>query len=297
MSERFDVPVAGGSLAVFRFGGPAERTIVAVHGITANSQTWSLLARTLAPEVSVLAVDLRGRGASAGLPGPYGLGAHAEDLLAVLDHVGLEKALLVGHSLGGYIVARFAVEHPVRVASLVLVDGGLSQPLPPDVDRAAIIDAVLGSVLARLRLTFESLDEYRDWWRRHPAFADGQVADEVLTPYAAHDLAGEPPELRPGVTEAAVRADAADVLDAGTLADRLSVPTTLLRAPRGLVNEDNPVQPSELAAAWARQAPDQRRVIDVADVNHYTLVMGSGVGVLAGAIRAALRESARTGTS
>lgn len=286
MSERFDVPVAGGSIAVYRFGEPAERSIVAVHGITANSQTWRLLAQTLAPAASVLAVDLRGRGQSVGLPGPYGLDAHADDLLAVLDHFGLERPLLVGHSLGGYIVVRFAVEHPERVASLVLVDGGLSQPLPLDADRGAIIDAVLSSVLARLRLTFESLDAYRDWWRGHPAFADGQIADEVLTPYAAHDLVGNPPSLRPGVTEAAVRADAEDVLEIGMMADRLSVPTTLLRAPRGLVNEDNPVQPAELAAEWVQRAPDQRRVIDVADVNHYTLVMGVGVGAVAGAIRA-----------
>jgi pimeloyl-ACP methyl ester carboxylesterase len=289
MSERFDVPVAGGRLAVFRFGAPAERAIVAVHGITANSQAWGLLAQTLAPEVSVLAVDLRGRGQSAGLPGPYGLAIHGEDLLAVLDHFGLEQTLLVGHSLGGYIVGRFAVEYSDRVASLVLVDGGLAQPLPPDVDRQAVIDAVLSSVLARLRLTFESLDAYCDWWRQHPAFAHGQVADEVLTPYAAHDLVGEPPALRPAVTEAAVRADAEDVLEVGMMADRLSVPTTLVRAPRGLVNEDNPVQPAELAAGWAQRAPDQRRVIDVADVNHYTLVMGAGVGAVAGAIRASTK--------
>ena len=296
MSERVAVPVDGGSMAVFRFGEVSERTVLAVHGITANSQAWRLLARELEPEVSVLALDLRGRGQSTGLPGPYGLASHARDVLAVLEHFGLERGVLVGHSLGAYIVARAAVEYPDRVASLVLVDGGLAQPLPPDADRQAIVDAVLGSVLARLKLTFESHDAYLDWWRAHPAFADGQVSDEVLKPYAAHDLVGQSPALRPGVTEAAVRADAEDVLEAGIVADRLTVPATLVRAPRGLLNEERPVQPAELAAAWAQAAPDRRRVIDVADVNHYTLVMGAGVGAVAATVRAALRESARTGT-
>jgi pimeloyl-ACP methyl ester carboxylesterase len=297
MTERLDVPVDGGSLAVFRFGEPAERPIVAIHGITANSQAWRAVAQELAPEVSVLAVDLRGRGQSAGLPGPYGLAAHARDLLAVLDHLGLEQAVLVGHSLGAYIAVRFAAEHPERVTALVLVDGGLSQPLPSDVDRQAIIDTVLGSVLARLRLTFESTEAYRDWWREHPAFAHGQVADAVLTPYADHDLIGEPPALRPSVTEAAVRADSEDVLDAGTMADRLRVPATLLRAPRGLLNEERPVQPAEMAAAWAEKAPDQRQLIDVSDVNHYTLVMGAGASAVAGVIRASALDAGaiRTG--
>jgi pimeloyl-ACP methyl ester carboxylesterase len=296
MTERFDVPVDGGSLAAFRFGDPTESSVVAVHGITANSQTWRLVARQLAPEVSVLAIDLRGRGQSAGLPGPYGLASHARDILAVLDHLGMTRAVLVGHSMGAYVITRLAAEHPERVEALVLVDGGLSQPLPPDADRQAIVDTVLSSVLARIRMSFESRDAYRAWWRAHPAFAGGQVAEDILAPHADHDLVGEPPALRSGVTEAAVRADAEDVLDAGTLAERLTVPATLIRAPRGLINDERPVQPSEWATAWAQGAPDRRRVIDVADVNHYTLVMGAGANTVAETIRAALRESARTGS-
>jgi pimeloyl-ACP methyl ester carboxylesterase len=290
VSERYEVPVAGGALAVFRFGEPAERSIVAVHGITANSRAWLEVARALAPEVSVMAVDLRGRGASHGLPGPYGFATHVQDLLAVLDHLGLERAVLVGHSLGAYIGARLAAEHPERIASLVLVDGGLSAPLPPDVDRQAIAAAVLGPALERLTLTFASLEAYIDWWRGHPAFAGGQVGDDVLQPYAAHDLVGEAPELRSGVVREAVRADAEDGLEAGAGANQLTVPAVLLRAPRGLMNEDRPFQPAELVTPWADGAPEQRRVVDVPDVNHYTLVMGTrGARAVADAARAALR--------
>ncbi len=300
MSERLDVPVAGGSLAVFRLGGEdtASSTVLAVHGVTASSRAWLAVARALAPDVSLLAVDLRGRGASASLPGPYGMAAHAQDVLAVLDHLGLRRAVLAGHSLGAYIACRLASEHPERIASLVLADGGLAAPLPPELDRQALIQAGLGPALSRLKLTFESLEEYVDWWRRHPAFAGGQIDDEDLRAYAAHDLIGEPPRLRSGVCEAAVRADAEDALDTGVAAERLSVPATLLRAPRGLLNQDTPFQPAELARRWAEGAPYQRRILDVPDLNHYTLVMGErGAQAVAGAIRAAFRESARTGSS
>jgi pimeloyl-ACP methyl ester carboxylesterase len=297
MSARVEIPVAGGTLAAFELGSGTGPPVVAVHGITANSQAWRAAARALAPDAGLLAVDLRGRGKSNRLPGPYGLASHARDVLAVLDHLGLERAVLAGHSLGAYIVARVAAEHPDRVAALVLVDGGLAAPPPQDIDPQAIIAAALGPALARLKLTFESLATYVDWWHAHPAFADGAVGEDDLTAYAAHDLVGTPPAMRPGVAEAAVRADAEEVLEVGHFADELSVPATLLRAPRGLMNEPSPFQPPELAKPWADAAPEQRRVLEIPDVNHYSMLMGArGAGVVADAIRAALTASTRTGS-
>ena len=122
--ERLDVPVAGGSLAVYRLGsrGPA---VLAVHGITSNSHAWIAAARALGDRASLVALDLRGRGRSAELPGPYGVAVYARDLLAVLDRLELEQTVVVGHSLGAYIVAQFGVNHPDRVNQLVLVDGGV----------------------------------------------------------------------------------------------------------------------------------------------------------------------------
>ena len=78
--------------------------------------------------------------------------AYARDLLAVLDHFGLERAVLVGHSLGGYAVARFAADHPrAGLRRSLLIDGGLSAPMPADVDPQAVVAAVLGPALARLK--------------------------------------------------------------------------------------------------------------------------------------------------
>jgi pimeloyl-ACP methyl ester carboxylesterase len=275
--EPMQVDVAGGGLAAFRLGSASHDAplVVAVHGITATSRAWLPVARALAGGVAVVAVDLRGRGASNALPPPYGTAAHVADVLALLDHLRLERAVLAGHSLGAYVVARLADEHPQRVRRAVLVDGGLTIPGSEAVEPQQFADAFLGPALARLRQTFRSREEYHDWWRRHPAFAASDVADEDLVAYADHDLVGEPPELRPAATEAAVRADAGELATLGVPAHRLTVDVTLLRAPRGLLNDPSPMQPTAVAQAWAAEDPDRRRTSLVPGVNHYTITLGA----------------------
>src|ERR1044072_4997370 len=101
------VPVAGGSLHVgvagAALGTEGVPVLLAVHGITGSHRTWAPVARHLGDAVTLLAPDLRGRGQSAGLGGPYGMAAHVEDLLAVLDHARCQKALLPGPSVGRHV--------------------------------------------------------------------------------------------------------------------------------------------------------------------------------------------------
>jgi pimeloyl-ACP methyl ester carboxylesterase len=289
---RTDVPVAGGALATFRLGEAPDGgdPVLAIHGITASSHSWLAVARALDGRASLLAPDLRGRARSNRLPAPYGMAAYARDMLAVLDHFGLERAVLVGHSLGGYAVARFGVDHPERVRSVVLVDGGLSAPLPDGVDPQAVAAAVLGPALARLQQTFSSREEYHAWWRAHPAFANG-IRDEDLVAYADHDLVGEPPALRSSVGEEVVRADAAELLEIGKPAHRLRVRTELLCAERGMLDDPNPLQPPAIAEPWAAAAPEIRRTERVPGVNHYTIVMGAaGADAVAQSIVRALEK-------
>jgi pimeloyl-ACP methyl ester carboxylesterase len=272
--KRVDVPVAGGSLATFRLGSGAE-PVLAVHGITATSRAWLGVARALDGRATLLAVDLRGRGASSGLPPPYGMEAYSRDLLAVLDAYGLERAVLVGHSLGAYAVARVAADHPGRVRAVVLVDGGLTSPAIEDVDPDVFVPALLGPAVARLELTFPTREAYHDWWRAHPAFTGADVADEDLVAYADHDLGGAAPDLHSTVVKDAVRSDAQEIFETGKPAQRLVVPAELIRAPRGLQNDPNPLIAVDLAQAWAAAAPEQRNMLEVPDVNHYTVLMGT----------------------
>jgi pimeloyl-ACP methyl ester carboxylesterase len=286
-----DVEVTGGRLAAFRLGveQPGAPVVVAVHGITANSRAWLPVARALDGQANVIAVDLRGRAASNGLPPPYGITTHLADLLAVLDRLDAEQVVLSGHSLGGYIVAHFAVQHPSRVHAAVLVDGGLTIPGSKGVDPQAFAEEFLGPALARLKLTFASREAYRDWWRRHPAFANPDVTDEDLAAYTDYDLVGSEPELRSSVAEDAVRADAAELAELGSAAHRLEVDTSLLCAPRGLLDDPNPMQPIELAEQWAAEDSGRRAVTLVPDVNHYTITLGlPGASAVARAIAACL---------
>jgi len=116
------VELHGQRVSYHRLGeGPP---IVLIHGITSSSRTWRTVTHGLAERHTVVAPDLLGHGRSGKPRGDYSLGAYASgvrDLLAVL---GIGKATVVGHSLGGGIAMQFAYQFPDRVERLVLVDSG-----------------------------------------------------------------------------------------------------------------------------------------------------------------------------
>lgn len=276
-SAAVDVPVSGGSLRVGLSGPPPGSgvpVVVAVHGITGSHRSWSPVARHLGDSVSLLALDLRGRGGSSEVSGPFGMDVHAADVAAVLDHFGVARAVLTGHSMGAYVVARLAAKAPERVVATLLVDGGLPLPVPPDLDPDVVLAAILGPALDRLSMKFDSLADYQDFWRAHPAFTiwTDDVADYIA--YDCADPAASPVHSR--VAADAVRADGRDLLagDAATAAlAALPGPTVLLWAPRGLQNEPRPLLPPAVIEAGHQACPhllDQ----EIADTNHYLILLG-----------------------
>ncbi len=267
------VPVPGGRLGVVRLGvaPPGAPVVLALHGITANSRGWLAVAAALAGRAELVAVDLRGRGASRSLPGPYGFAAHTGDVLAVLEALALERPVLVGHSLGAFLAAHIAARHPERLGAVLLVDGGLPlpravQPADPQAadaqpaDPRALEQGALAPALARFALRFASREECVAWWRRHPALGGDDVDAETLAAYAEHDLIGAPPELTPSACREAIAVDAAEVAAAGADAAALEVPARMLVAPRGMLDGPDPLQPLELAQAWAAADPARRSV-------------------------------------
>ena len=290
MSSSIEVPVDGGGLVVHRLGSmrPDAPAVLCVHGILATGFTWLAVAAALGDEITLIAPDLRGRGDSGSLQGPFGLDAHVGDLLAALDALGLERTVMVGHSMGAYVVARLATRHPERVSRLVLVDGGLTIPGSERIDPVPFMRAFFGPTLARLKMTFPSLDAYVRWWSQHPAIARSDIDPAVLRAYAEHDLVGTPPQLRSSVNPAALEPDGTDVLRC-TDARRLTLPVVLLCAPRGMLNDRNPMQPLRLVRDWAAQDDGRRRALQVPDTNHYTIALGAaGAGMVAAELRAAL---------
>ena len=79
--------------------------------------------------------------------------------------------------------------------------------------------------------------------------------------------------MRSSVNPEVVRDDGVDLFKV-TDAAALSVPATFLCAPRGMVDDPNPMQPLSIVQAWAAQDPERRRAIEVPDVNHYTIAWG-----------------------
>ena len=252
------IPVPGGELTVGQWPGDAM-PVLAIHGITANHLAWGMVAPLLAGPV--VAPDLRGRGGSGALPGPYGMTAHAADCVAVLDALGIEQAVVTGHSMGGFVASVLAHRYPDRVARLVLVDGGA--PISSTVDD---LETALGPAVARLSMRFASHEEYRDFWRQHPSFADWHPAIES---YVDYDLTGAEPELRSKVDGEAVRADFMDLhtgTDPRAAYEALPSDTVFLRAERGLFNEPTAFYPDPDAIGL--------KVTTVPGTNHYTILLG-----------------------
>ncbi len=271
--EELDVPLPDGTLRVLRWGrGP--RHGVALHGITASAASWLPVAEALPTEWSLFAVDLRGRGHSADLPGPYGFGRHIEDVLAAVAYLRLEQPVLAGHSLGAYLALLTADREPGTFGGLLLIDGGLPLPVPAGVDLDALLDASLGPALARLRETFPSVEAYFDFWRAHPAMKDSW--NVYLEDYLRYDLTGEDGVLRSRVSEQAARADGRELLESS---ERLSValrglsrPVRLLTAPAGMFGQPPGMLPPELCDIWTAQAP-MLTVETVPGSNHYTVML------------------------
>lgn len=110
---------------------PSERSaLLLVHGWAGSAGTWLARLGGLAEDFPVVAPDLRGHGASgpgdrwsAGIGSDDDvLGAMVDDLISVLDHLGIERVVVVGHSMGGQIAARFADANPGRVDGTVVID-------------------------------------------------------------------------------------------------------------------------------------------------------------------------------
>jgi pimeloyl-ACP methyl ester carboxylesterase len=116
----------GGELHLVERGNPDGRPLLFVHGVTLSSAIWRYQLRDLASEFRVLALDQRGHGISRAGTDGYGLELLGRDLVTVLDKLDLHRAVVVGHSMGGFATMQLCVAHPKvvseRVAGIVLTN-------------------------------------------------------------------------------------------------------------------------------------------------------------------------------
>lgn len=102
----------------------SELPIVLVHGLGGSTMLWQPNLTALATKHRVFALDLPGHGLSDKPPIEYSVSILAQALTGFLDALGLERAVLVGHSLGGQVCLQVALPEPARVARLALADSG-----------------------------------------------------------------------------------------------------------------------------------------------------------------------------
>jgi pimeloyl-ACP methyl ester carboxylesterase len=142
-----------GHRVIYRVAGSGP-PVVLIHGMVNSSKHWEQVALQLADSYTVVAPDLIGHGDSATPRGDYSLGAHASVIRDLLASIGIDRASIVGHSLGGGVAMVFFYQFPQRTERLALVSaGGLGPEVSPMLRSAALPGAsALLSLVAHPRL-------------------------------------------------------------------------------------------------------------------------------------------------
>lgn len=244
------VAVSGGDLAVEMLPGQSA-PVLAVHGVSSQRRLWNWL-HAEAPDLTLLAPDLRGRGDSIGVTGRSDVAQHAEDLVAVLDAFELDAVHVCGMSMGGFVGVDLALRFPERVHSLVLVDGGFPMATPPGLTPDAL-PVLFADRLARLEQRWSSLDEYADFFTAQTApLLDRD--DPLLRDYLEHDLR----DGRVRLSGEALLSDAAAVFFAPPAWERLEVPVRFLHAEWSVGKDSPPGYPPEAVEQYAARTVTTR---------------------------------------
>lgn len=95
-----------------------------LHGLGSQGEDWAMQVPYFSAHYQVITADMRGHGASGKPPGPYSVPMMAEDVVGLMDGLGVESAHVAGLSMGGMIAFQLTVDRPERVRSLVVVNSG-----------------------------------------------------------------------------------------------------------------------------------------------------------------------------
>ena len=220
--------------------GPDAAWVVLVHGLGYARWGWEPVTASLAERYRLVLLDNRGIGESDAPAGPYSTAELAGDVVAVLDEVGIDRAVLVATSLGGMIAQELAIRHAGRLDALVLVcttpGGDLAYPFPEQTQR----------LLAEL----PGLDPREGLERAVRNALSPDAPDELVDRLMAHRLAS-PPDPVGWQAQAA----AAGAHDAGGRLHLITVPTLVVHG-----TEDVVVDPRN-ADVLAEHLPDAEVVL------------------------------------
>jgi pimeloyl-ACP methyl ester carboxylesterase len=262
------------NLSTVEWGVPeAPHTALLVHGLTGRAEAFEALAEKLDPATGVpddpwrlLSPDLRGRGVSKDIAAEEGgIPEHTLDLLVLMDREGLERVVLVGHSMGAMVGVYLAAHYPERLSGLVLIDGGS--------DVTDEIDALLDPSIERLEGTYSSREAYLEYLKSQPVFEDRW--DEHLERYFAGDVQpGDDGRWYPIADLQTIRKDREKMygFPLSELWSRIRCPTLILLSTVGLAGpEEGFILPPDDARRMERSIPDSS-LVEVEDTNHYDIL-------------------------
>lgn len=254
------------------------KPIIVMHGLTANANAFDgLVTHGFADLGQIYSVDLRGRGKSEQPPADYSMKAHCNDIIGMMDALGLQKVILVGHSFGALMSWYLYSLIPNRIEKIVFIDAAAK--LHPETRE------LLQPTLSRLGKIFASYKEYMIWVREAPFLVDSW--DEAMQSYFDADIefladGKVTPRSKPQHIAEAVNG----VFDENwePLIRNTELPCLLINATDPYGDENAPpLLPRELAKETVEMMPNCQ-YLEVAG-NHQTMLYGQGAKQIVQAIK------------
>ncbi len=250
-------------LAVWNGDG---RTVLCVHGLTANCRCWDHMALKLSPEHRTIAMDLRGRGLSEKPDKGYSVFQHCKDILKIITDIGEKRVVLMGHSLGASIVIAFAALYPEQTEKIIVIDGGgkLSD------EHVAKIFLGIKPSLDRLGQVFPSYDRYVALLKKLQFF---QPWSDTLDAYFRYDIQ----EVELGVCSRIQKEHIVEEIENLTKFNiekyyaKVLCPVLILKAGQGIITDDDRLLP-EYAVKKILDYIPHAKIEDLSGKDHYSII-------------------------
>ncbi|MHA4968385.1 MULTISPECIES: alpha/beta fold hydrolase [Pseudomonas] len=242
-------------LHFLRWGKPGGVPLVLLHGLRAYAQTWDSLVQSLGAGYCIYALDQRGRGLSDwAAPDTYHTQSYVEDLADFVAHVGLQRFVLLGHSLGGANALEYARQHPGRLMGLMIEDIG------PGSSSQGDGAARIRREMSQTPLQFENWELARAFWQAsRPGLSEQGLNSRLAHSMKENDAGITWRHDQQGIAQARLSIEPTDLWPA---VRALDCPTLFIRGGR------SDFLPAATLEAMTASNP-HIRTVEVADASHY----------------------------